>query len=67
MDVTGVAHVNATLQATANNAQSGDAVGTAVLKEAMESAATVTAEVVEAAPRPAPSTPGLGGNVDVYA
>lgn len=67
MDVTGVAHVNATLQAASSAGRSPDAVGTAVLKEAMESAATVTAEVVESAPRPAPSTPGLGENVDTYA
>lgn len=67
MDVTGVAHVNATLQAATNPARSEESVGTGVLKKAMESAATITAEVVESAPKPPPTTPGLGDNVDVYA
>ena len=68
MNVAGVSQNQAMMQAATQANGGADGVGVAMLDKAMEQAATVTAQVVEtAAAPPPPSTPGLGGTVDVYA
>ena len=68
MNIGGVAQNQALMQASTQAAGGADAVGVAVLDQAMEQAATITSQVVEAAAAPPPpSTPGLGDTVDVDA
>ncbi len=68
MNVAGVSQNQAMMQAATQANGGADGVGVAMLDKAMEQAATVTSQVVETASAPPPpSTPGLGGTVDVYA
>lgn len=63
MDISALASVASSL----SQAKVGDAVGTLVLKKAMDIQAQSAMQLIEALPQVASNPPNLGNNVDVRA
>lgn len=63
MDIANVSSLSTAL----SQAKSGDAVGTLVLKKALDIQAQSAAQLIQALPQAASNPPNLGNNVDVKA
>ena len=67
MDITSASSVSAAASAL-SSAQTGDAVGTAVLKKALDLQAQSAAQLLDALPKPAQynNPPNMGRSVDTF-
>ena len=63
MDIPGIGSLTTAL----SQSQTGDAVGTLVLKKAMQIQEQSVMQLLQAVPQPANNPPNLGQNVDVKA
>ena len=63
MDIANISSLSTAL----SQAKSGDAVGTLVLKKALDIQAQSAAQLIQALPQAASNPPNLGNNVDVKA